>query len=601
LSKTFTYYDTGTVNTATDVNGAVTTYKYGAGSCGNSFPTEIDLPLNLITYPTWDANCARAVLVSLKDVNSNITTHTFGDANFWRATGASNPDGGSSTVTYNFGTHSPWNILTSSKENSATNVTSEAILDGFARTTQTQLTSDTSGTDFVDTLYDLIGRVASVSNSYRTKTEPTYGITQYAYDALNRTTSVTHPDSTKATFSYTGAATQATDEGSNSAGTTHVASVSQADGLGRLTSVCEVSSVTLQGGSGTPAACGQDIAATGFLTSYQRNTLGNIISVSQPGVNTRSFTYNDLSRLTQEINPESGTTTYSYGHTGQLGDLYQRTRPKQNQTGTTTVVTTYTLDGLHRPTGQSYNDGTTPSVTLSYDQTSVGGVSPANPKGRLTYAVGAGGTASTIFSYDTMGRVSQEWQCTPLNCGSSTFNLQYSYDYLGDITQLVNPRENATFTYSYDAAARLTKLTSTLSDTNHPGTLLTVNTYNALGEVQQATLGNGIVRNLTYDNRGRVKSSTDGSVYSNTLGYAPDSNILSGNDSINGNWTSYTFDDMGRIATSSKGTQAFSYNYDPSGNRWKQNVTAGTGPSPQYTFDANNHLVSYSYDAAGTC
>jgi len=125
-----------------------------------------------------------------------------------------------------------------------------------------------------------------------------------------------------------------------------------------------------------------------------------------------------------------------------------------------------------------------------------------------------------------------------------------------------------------------------------------VNTYNALGQVQTATLGNGVVRNLQYDNRGRVTSLTNGSVYSFTLGYAPDSNVLTGNDLINGNWT-YTSDPMGHIATSSQSGQAFSYNYDPSGNRWKQNVTTGSGPSPQYSFDANNHIVGYSYDAAG--
>jgi len=598
LNRTFTYYDTGTVNTATDVNGGVTTAKYGTGSCGNSLPTEIDRPLGLIEYSTWDSNCAGAVLVSSKDVNGNITNYAFNDPNFWRATGSTNPDGGATTVTYNLGTNSPWNIVTSSKKDSSINVTSEVIVDGFGRTTRTEMTSDPGGTDYVDTVYDSLGRVLSVSNPYRTTSDQTYGITQYAYDPLNRVTSVTHPDNTQATSTYIGAATQVQDEGNNSGGTTHISRVSQVDGLGRLTSVCEVSSAALQGSAGTPAACGQDIAVTGFLTSYQHDTLGNITSVSQPGVNTRTFSYDDISRLTQEVNPESGTTTYTYDHTGQLGDLYQRTRPKQNQTGSATVITTYTFDALHRATGTSYNDGTTPSISLSYDQTSVGGVSPAYPKGHLTYAVGAGGTASTIFSYDTMGRVAQEWQCTPLNCGASTFSLQYSHDYLGDVTQLINGREGVTYTYSYNAAAQLTSLQSSLNDSNHPGTLLTVNTYNPLGEVQKATLGNGIVRNLGYDNRGRLTSLTDGSVYNFTLGYAPDSNILTGNDLLNGNWT-YTSDAMARLATSSKSGQAFSYNYDPSGNRWKQNVTTGTGPNPQYTFDANNHITGYSYDAAG--
>jgi RHS repeat-associated protein len=265
------------------------------------------------------------------------------------------------------------------------------------------------------------------------------------------------------------------------------------------------------------------------------------------------------------------------------------------------VVTTYAFDKQHRPTGTSYNDGSTPSVTLSYDQSSVSGVALANYLGNLTNAVAANGTASTIFSYDKMNRVAENWQCTPLNCGSSTFSLTYNYDYLGDVTSLANSKEGATYTYSYDTLARLTKLQSTLSDSNHPGTLVTVNTYNPLGEVTKATLGNAIVRITGYDNRGRMTSLTDGSIYNFTLVFAPDSDILTGNDSINGNW-SYTYDDFNRISGSNKnsGAQTFSYVYDRYSNRWQQNAPQG-GPAPQYNFNSNNQITTSGvlYDAAG--
>ncbi len=142
---------------------------------------------------------------------------------------------------------------------------------------------------------------------------------------------------------------------------------------------------------------------------------------------------------------------------------------------------------------------------------------------------------------------------------------------------------------------------SNWNDVNHPGTLLTVNQYNALGQAQQATLGNGIVRNLQYDNRGRMTSLTDGSLYSFTLGYAPDNSILTGNDSINGNWA-YIYDDFARLATSNKnsGLQTFNYKYDRYANRWQQNAPQG-GPAPQYSFDANNRISGSGvvYDAAG--
>jgi RHS repeat-associated protein len=412
---------------------------------------------------------------------------------------------------------------------------------------------------------------------------------------LNRTTAVIHPDTTQASFTYAGAATEVVDEGSNSGGSTHVQKVYQSDGLGRLTSVCEVSGANQLGISNLPVACSQDISATGFLTSYAYDTLGNLNSVTQ-GSLTRSYTYDFISRLTQELNPESGTTTYAYD-TGSHGDLYQRTRPKPNQTVSATVVATYSFDSLHRPTGTSYNDGATPSVTLSYDQSTGWGTGLSNYLGNLTSIYAANGTAQAVFSYDKMGRVAENWQCTPLNCGTSNFSLTFLYDYLGNVTSLANSKEGATYTYSYDTLGRATKLQSSLSDSNHPGTLATVNTYNPLGEVTQTTLGNGIVRNMAYDKRGRMTSLTDGSVYSYTLGYAPDSDILTGNDSINGNWT-YSYDDFNRISASNKnsGAQIYSYAYDRYSNRWQQNS------NPSYVFNANNQITSASgitYDAAG--
>ena len=47
-----------------------------------------------------------------------------------------------------------------------------------------------------DTNYDSMGRVASVSNPYLNASDPTYGWTTYAYDALSRKVLQTQPDNT---------------------------------------------------------------------------------------------------------------------------------------------------------------------------------------------------------------------------------------------------------------------------------------------------------------------------------------------------------------------------------------------------------------------
>ena len=86
--------------------------------------------------------------------------------------------------------------------------------------------------------------------------------------------------------------------------------------------------------------------------------------------------------------------------------------------------------------------------------------------------------------------------------------------------------------------------------------------------------------------------------------------MITANDSANGNWSYGHYDPLNRLVSSScsshcpdgANTQGFSYVYDRYGNRTQQNVTAGSGPQPQYSFSAStNHVTSggYQYDAAG--
>lgn len=98
-----------------------------------------------------------------------------------------------------------------------------------------------------------------------------------------------------------------------------------------------------------------------------------------------------------------------------------------------------------------------------------------------------------------------------------------------------------------------------------------------------------------------LTGGTTVSPYSFTLGLAPDGQITSANDFVNGNWA-FAYDQFNRLASSNKnsGQQTFSYAYDRYANRWQQNAPQG-GPAPQYTFDNNNHFVGsgVTYDALG--
>jgi RHS repeat-associated protein len=454
------------------------------------------------------------------------------------------------------------------------------------------------------------------------------------YDGLGRTTTVTHPDGTTILTSYTGRATKVQDEGN---GTQRVTRISQSDGLGRLTSLCEVSSTTLVGQNSAPAACNQDIGASGFLTSYQYNALDDLTQVTQGTMASRAFVYDSLSHLIRATNPESGTMTYSYDANSNLAS---KTAPAPNQTGTSTVTTTYSYDALNRLTQKSYSDTSpvyangTPTVFYGYDQSSITMTfqhSIANNIGRLSWSAPVDQNFFPItmdaFSYDQVGRVKQYWQQAPVNRNVQDTVVGYDYDLIGNpidffVAANQSTSQGVVQNLTYNGVGRLTSFSSNgFNDATHPANLISGITYDALGLMTSATFASGLTQTWAYNNRGSVTKMAVGtgcssgtcssSKYSYTLVHAPNGNITSATDTVNQNWT-YSYDALNRLVCSSlpangtcptSGTPTFSYTYDRFGNRWNQtgpntlNATF-TGNSPASPQN-NNRIDGYCYDAAG--
>lgn len=620
LTTSNVYNSNGLVTSTVDPKGNTTTYGYTSPCYAGSGPTSVTNALGQTTNHCYDADTG--LLTSTTDSNSQTTTYAYDE--MLRTTQITYPkqtlaDGQSLYGVTTFTYPNPTEVQISELMDDQSHYRNSTLLvDGVGREIRQAVTNgETTPYDEVDTCYDGNGRVSFKGSPFQDTgpftTSRNCGSSEagdtFAYDGLDRTTSVTHSDGSSLLTSYTGRATNVQDEGN---GTQPVQRVSQVDGLGRLASVCEVTSTTLSvgiSGSTTPAACGQDIAATGFFTSYAYDTLNDLTSVTQGPLNGRSFVYDSLSRLTSATNPESGTTNYTYDADGNV-------LTKEDARDTTI---TYAYDALNRLTGKAYSD-TTPAVTYNYDQTSAMGITLTNTKGRLSSESTAGSNPTgSVFSYDPMGRVLNNSQCTPQNCSGTPFSLAYTYDLLGDITSSTNGA-GVTLTNSYNLGARLTSVSSSLSGSNQPGTLFgyqNIAHYNAAGSILSVTLGNAVNETRAYDARLRLCSIIDGSVYTLSIpstasvscpsgsvnGYAPDGDILAANDSVNGNWT-YSYDPLNRLIGSSQnsGTATYSYAYDRFGNRWQQNVTNGSGSSSSLGFNANNQITGVTgvtYDAAG--
>jgi RHS repeat-associated protein len=595
LSKQFTYFDTGNLQTATDVNAAVTTLIYGA--CGNSFATEVDLPLTLTRHLTWD--CNGAVAKTTVDENSKTTTYSYTDPHFWRLDQVSYPDGGSTTTTYNTAS-APWDIATSTKQTSSTNVTTDTVFDGLGRISQTQLTSDPSGVDYVDASYDELGRLYSVSNPHRSTSSPTDGTTYYSYDALGRLTRATNPDTKYKTFSYTNRAMEFTDEAG-------IKKVYQSDGLGRLVDVCDGVGAGTQANGAASSACGLDIAASGFLATYAYDALGNLLNRNYSGQGSQ-FTYDWLSRMLSETVPEipyvscggvNHSRCYTYD-TVTAGDLYSSTF--LNPSGTS-VNAIYSWDKLHRLSTLEYSDGSN-GYGYAYDASTWGTWNLSNGKGRLTSESHSNGAASA-HSYDTMGRPIWEGSCAGANCYSTVRGMLHSYDYAGNVA-IMTDSYGTSFTDTRNSIGQLTNVQSSWDDTTHPKTLLSAATYNPLGELSTVTYGDGLPQTNYYDSLGRLTERQVGSspTYRLFLTYNPNSTISEFQDSVTGRWD-YTYDAFNRLATASLAQTGnnspphYTYSYDQYGNRWQQHLVSGTGYEVDYTFNAYNKNNNFSYDYMG--
>ncbi len=269
-------------------------------------------------------------------------------------------------------------------------------------------------------------QVTSVSTPYRDGEEP--GYTQYSYWAPGYISGVASPDQTGVGYSY---------DRNN-------VRVSGDTGLVRNYVYQE------DGKVGTV----QEEDANNQLTihtNYAYDALSRLITITQ-GVQTRSFTYDDLGRLKSETHPESGTTSYTY-------DLNSNVLTRTDARG---IVTYYTYDALNRVTLKSYSNGT-PSVSYWYDSAPPGSpISIANPVGRLTRitTTASGATVTNYYSYCNCSSVDRE--ATVITDGTTrTYVTNYAYNYLGQTTSITYPNGKVV-TYGRDDKGREVRVSSTI-------------------------------------------------------------------------------------------------------------------------------------------
>lgn len=605
-SLSATYEDTGSLLTSTAPTGTTTlsydsTFVYNTGA---TLPTPSSR-VAIGASETFDT-AHTGLPLSSTDPNAQVTSVSSYDS-MLRPAEIQYPDGGETTWSY-----TPTQLSQHAYQTSSVYANTETQFDGYGRSSRIAIANGQAGSPWYqnDTCYDANGNVAYSSYPYQgtgfgaSKVCSVAGTgDNYTYDVLGRLKTVTRANGETRTYTYLGRATQAIDENG-------VTRISQMDGLGRPTIVCEISAGNNMLGSGSPVSCGTDLPGTGFTTTYSYALVTHTTTITQ-GAQTRTFQTDWLGRTTSVVEPESGTTTYGYAYNS-TGLVVTRNRPKANQTSASVLTTATTqYDSLNRPVSITYSDGT-PTKNFAYDSTQWGTLTQTNLKGRLSLATVS--NAGTEFSYDSMGRVNGLDECLPSGCGNGAYDRQlyYTYDLAGNLLTSTDGA-GVTSSYTISSANEILSLSSSLSDATHPPHLLS-NVQNGPNGPVNYGLGNGLTGVSTYDTLGRTAGgwvcsgssqpycSGGSQFYGFTSGWSGVRETGECDTALN-QCIGYGYDEFNRLTSRSvnSGTpQNFTYVYDRYGNRWQQNLTAGSGPAPLLTFNTTNNQVSgYNYDAAG--
>jgi RHS repeat-associated protein len=399
------------------------------------------------------------------------------------------------------------------------------------------------------------------------------------------------------------------------------------DGLGQLTSVCEMSTTL----SGT-AACGQTSSQpSGFWTRYKYDggsrLIGSCQNTTQPlstdcvatpsaGQQTRTFTHDLLGRMTTESNPESGNTTYSYDADSVCGSSATSAGDLVKTVNNANTTTCFYHDALHRLISGGVTGGAICRLFV-YDSATVDGVAMTNVTGRLAEAYTTNCSSMTLivdegFSYADNGQITDMYERTPNSGGYvHTTDSYYENGTLKTLTGV--PGLAQTWTYGVNTEGRII----TVSDNS--GSVITGINYNAAGQPEgnpAITFVNGS-DSFTHDNALRLNSfayNVAGQTYSGTVSWNPNGTLgsLKITDpfySTSGN-CSYGYDDLVRVSSvnclngsTNVWNQTFMYDNGLStgafGNVSKSVAPGDPGQSFLVTYNNQNQIVGFNYDANG--
>lgn len=530
----FTYDNMNNLATQTDELGRVATYAYDE----TYNVIETNTPENRTTTLTYD-NVGN--LTTITDAEGHVTTLTYDQLD--RLTDITDALSGVTTMTYDL----VGNITSINDANG--HVTTYLYDDLDRLTDETNAESESTHYD-----YDDNGNLTAVIDAETNQTALTY-------DAANRLTSITNAENEIVTFAY--------------------------DSLGNISDLVQPNTVPIHWEYDAlyrpieliqnyqPAAAGDTETNVTYQFEYDLN--GNLELVRDPLTNESSFEYDELNRLTRDVNALGDDIVYVYNAVDNLISVTDRrnntTELDYDEANRLTDVTD-ALDGI-----SSYSYDRVDNLTSYADENN----------------------HATMLEYDDLNRL--ETVTNP-----ETHLIELAYDAVGNVTQFTDARSAST-TLEYDDVNRLIRATDALNGE-------TELQYDEVGNVTQVSDANDHVTLIGYDLAYRTTSITDAEAYITRFEYDDNGNITLVEDG-NSNVTEVAYDALDRIlSVTNAENETTAYTYDAIGNLIdtieNDGVTKRNGYDDIYRLTAVtlNHngtgtaldsdiLYQYGYDANG--
>ncbi len=325
------------------------------------------------------------------------------------------------------------------------------------------------------------------------------------------------------------------------------------------------------------------------VTAYAYDSLGNLVSVTDPNNNVTLYLYDDFGQMLRQTSPVTGVTNYQYDATGNLVAV----------TDANEATTARSYDASNRMIAavSSRSGAATETVTWTY-----GDVAAAPfAKNRMTSMTDP--TGSTSYTYDRRGLLAREAK----TIGQATYTTSFTHDASGNRATITYPSGRLA-TYTHDHAGRPVSLTSA------GATIISSASYLPFGPATRLVLGNGTIQTFTRDTRYLpLRNTLSGSTALADYDYGRDDagNVTRIDDLLDPGYDrTFAYDGLNRLVSANGGASlwgAGSYSYDGMGNQLS--LTLGTTRAATFTMVGTTPKIAAAtengterpvgYDAAG--